>query len=74
MNLKKRSENIDQEILLISVIRSMNIQFVSMPTKINKKNTGPLFQLVKNWFNKLFQSPDTYPIRYYKKGKRFRRY
>ena len=45
-----------------------------MPTKINKKNAGPLLQLVKNWFNKIFQSPDIYPIRYYKKGRRFRRY
>ena len=30
-------------------------------------------QLVKNFIGKMKQSPDVYPIKYYKKGKQFRR-
>jgi hypothetical protein len=40
-----------------------------MPTS----NVHPITQLVKNFFDKLRQSPDVYPIRYYKKAKRNKR-
>lgn len=36
----------------------------------NKNNQLPMFQLVKSLINKLTQTPDLYPIKYYKKGKR----
>ena len=40
----------------------------------NQQLTTNLFaQLVKNFIGKLRQNPDVYPIRYYKKGKQFRR-
>ena len=42
--------------------------------KFNKNSTNPLIQIVRNLVNKFLQAPDIYPIRYYKKGKRFRRY
>lgn len=45
-----------------------------MSAKLNKHNTNPLVQLVKSLVNKFLQSPDIYPIKYYKKGKRFRHY
>lgn len=35
--------------------------------------TNPLLQVVRNFIGKLRQNPDVYPIRYYKKGKQFRR-
>ena len=37
----------------------------------NNKN-GNIFvmQMLKNFINKFTQTPDIYPIRYYKKGKR----
>jgi hypothetical protein len=35
--------------------------------------TNPIVQVVKNFIGKLRQNPDVYPIRYYKKGKQFRR-
>jgi hypothetical protein len=41
-----------------------------MTEKINKSN--PLFQFVRTLLSKFLQSPDVYPIKYYKKGKRFR--
>ena len=33
----------------------------------------PIVQMVKNFINKLRQNPEVYPIKYYKKGQRFRR-
>jgi hypothetical protein len=38
-----------------------------------QQSVNPLLQVVKNLFSKLRQNPDIYPIRYYKKGKQFRR-
>jgi hypothetical protein len=35
---------------------------------IPKNNGFPVMQLVKNVINKLMQTPDIYPIKYYKKG------
>lgn len=35
--------------------------------------SNSITQLVKNFIGKLRQSPDVYPIKYYKKGKQFRR-
>ncbi len=36
--------------------------------------THIVVQAVKNFFSKLRQNPDIYPIRYYKKSRRFRRH
>jgi hypothetical protein len=45
-----------------------------MKTETNQQNnTFPVLQALKNFVGKLRQSPDVYPIRYYKKGKQFRR-
>ena len=41
-----------------------------MATVPDKNNGFPVVQLVKNILNKLTQTPDIYPIKYYKKGKR----
>lgn len=44
---------------------------------MNKPNptmpANPLLQVVKSFLGKLRQNPDVYPIKYYKKGKQFRR-
>ena len=45
-----------------------------MPTKIIKQPANPLVHLVKSLLHKFLQSPEVYPIKYYKKGKRFRRF
>ncbi len=45
-----------------------------MPDTYKKNSSNPLIQLVRSILNKFLQTPDIYPIRYYKKGKRFRRY
>jgi hypothetical protein len=34
---------------------------------------NPLVLVVRNFISKLRQNPDVYPIKYYKKGKQFRR-
>jgi hypothetical protein len=39
----------------------------------NNSSTSPLIQVIRNFFQKLRQSPDIYPIKYYKKGSRVRR-
>ncbi|MFN8244686.1 MAG: hypothetical protein U0X40_11585 [Ferruginibacter sp.] len=36
--------------------------------------THPVLQVLRNLVEKLRQHPEVYPIRYYKKGKRFRRH
>lgn len=41
-----------------------------MATLPNKNSESPVIQLVKNVLHKLTQTPDVYPIKYYKKGKR----
>ena len=35
---------------------------------------NPVVQIFKTFVDKLRQSPDVYPIKYYKKGKQFRRH
>ena len=41
---------------------------------INQINqTHPVVYVVKKLINKLRQNPEVYPIKYYKKGQRFRR-
>jgi hypothetical protein len=40
----------------------------------NSQLVHPLFQSIKNFFDRLRQNPEVYPIKYYKKGKRFRRH
>ncbi len=39
----------------------------------NGGGLNPLLYLIRNMISKLKQNPDVYPIRYYKKSKRFRR-
>jgi len=39
-----------------------------------KSNTNVFVSLVKNLISKMQQSPDIYPIKYYKKAQRFRRH
>jgi hypothetical protein len=41
---------------------------------INKNPTNRLFYLIATFINKLRQSPDIYPIKFYKKGRNFRRH
>ncbi len=43
-----------------------------MPETNKKHSSNPFIQLVRNFLNKFLQSPDVYPIKYYKKSKRFR--
>ena len=45
-----------------------------MPQKNNKDNSNPLVQLVRNLFSMFLITADSYPITYYKKGRRFRSY
>ena len=49
------------------------IKFITMNTNNYSSNTHPVIQVVKNLINKLRQSPDIYPIKYYKKSSRYRR-
>ena len=42
-------------------------------TTMKQQSANSLTQVVKNFIGKLRQSPDVYPIKYYKKGKQFRR-
>ncbi len=39
----------------------------------NKTPGNPLLRVFKNFFGKLTQAPDVYPIKFYMKGKRLRR-
>lgn len=41
--------------------------------KYQTKNSHILVQMIKDFIGKLRQNPDMYPIRYYKKGRRFRK-
>jgi len=41
--------------------------------KNQQSSINPLVQVIKSIVGKLRQNPDVYPIRYYKKGKQFRR-
>jgi hypothetical protein len=41
-----------------------------MPVKFDKQPTNPILQMIKSLINKFLQSPDIYPIKYYKKSKR----
>jgi len=42
--------------------------------KTKEKTGHVVLQVVRGFFSKLTQSPDIYPIRYYKKSRRFRRH
>ncbi|MEI8053582.1 MAG: hypothetical protein WCH52_07525 [Bacteroidota bacterium] len=39
----------------------------------SREYTNPLAYAIMSFFNKLRQNPDIYPIKYYKKGNRYRR-
>lgn len=41
-------------------------------TQYPQKNNHIVVQAIKNFIGKLRQNPDTYPIRYYKKNRKFR--
>lgn len=45
-----------------------------MNSRTIKHQSHPVVQEFRNFFRRLFQSPDTYTIRYYKKNKKFRRH
>jgi hypothetical protein len=45
-----------------------------MPAAKQQNSPNPVVQLFKNVMGKLRQHPDVYPIKYYKKGKQFRRH
>ncbi len=45
-----------------------------MQKNIPEKNQNPVSELVRLFIKKMRQSPDIYPIRYYKKNSRFRRH
>jgi len=52
-----------------------NIYTMSNPQpQTQSQSTHIVVQAVKNFISKLRQSPDIYPIRYYKKSRRFRRH
>ncbi|MEO6405597.1 MAG: hypothetical protein ABIY51_08705 [Ferruginibacter sp.] len=40
---------------------------------LQSNQTHPVLQAVRNLISKLRQNPEIYPIKYYKKGQRFRR-
>ncbi len=42
-----------------------------MPVKFDKQSANPILQVIRSLINKFLQSPDIYPIKYYKKTKRF---
>ena len=41
---------------------------------LQKKASHPVLQVIKSFIGKLRQNPDIYPIKYYKKNRRFRRH
>ncbi len=41
-------------------------------TQEQPKSGHIVLQIIKNFISKIRQNPDVYPIRYYKKNKRFR--
>ena len=41
--------------------------------KYQTQSIHPLIQVIKDFIGKIRQNPDIYPIRYYKKNRRFRR-
>jgi hypothetical protein len=45
----------------------------NMNTVKTQSVENPLFGLLRSFVGKLRQNPDIYPIKYYKKGKQFRR-
>ncbi len=45
-----------------------------MKTQTAHYQTHSLTGALTQWIQKIFQSPDYYPIKYYKKGSRFRRH
>ncbi len=44
-----------------------------MNNQTQSSHIHPIVQMVKNFISKLRQNPEVYPIKYYKKGHRFRR-
>jgi hypothetical protein len=44
-----------------------------MKTMKTQQSANIIVQAVKSFIGKLRQSPDVYPIKYYKKGRQFRR-
>jgi len=42
-------------------------------SKYQAQSTNALAQVIRNFISKIKQNPDIYPIRYYKKNRRFRR-
>jgi hypothetical protein len=42
-------------------------------SRYQTQSTHIVLQVIKNFISKIRQNPDIYPIRYYKKNRRFRR-
>ncbi len=42
-------------------------------SRYQAQSTHIVLQVIKNFISKIRQNPDIYPIRYYKKNRRFRR-
>lgn len=60
----------DKEIVLYMSIPNKN------PENMKTQNRGfmnPIAFAIINFFNKLRQNPEVYPIKYYKKGSRYKR-
>lgn len=49
------------------------LKSIAMNYNRNKNNNNPFTKAVTNFFSKLTQSPDVYPIKFYMKGNRLRR-
>ncbi len=64
---------------LYNNFKSPSLQFIQIyyvmekPVTL-KKNDYPFVQAIKKIIGKLRQSPDIYPIRYYKKSRHFQRH
>ncbi len=41
--------------------------------RYKSQSTHMVIQIIKNFIDKMRQNPDVYPIRYYKKNRKFRR-
>jgi fido (protein-threonine AMPylation protein) len=56
------------------LLRSENYNNHYMNNDSNHTIHSPLFQGIMNFLGRLRQNPEVYPIKYYKKSKRYRRH
>lgn len=55
--------------IIVNYCRYPSIKFYIMITTTIANRPSPVKQFFKNLLQKLIQSPDIYPIKYYEKGK-----